>query len=130
MSSFTSASFHELGIDRKSGRKLYRTETAFTFDIGYLGSGLTVRVPAGFVTDGASVPRWMYRWRFIRDMLPAAAVHDLMRQDLRYSKLAGDAVFLTALSALGTPPIVRELAFIAVRLNNGRGASALVEQGQ
>lgn len=119
MSSFTRADFEATG-EKRNGRKLYRIVGGFTFDIGYLGSGLSIQVPDGFVTDGPSMP-WIARKLLpTRTMTKASAVHDLLREDLRFSKLEGDAIFLTAMQAEGTPVWLRELAFLAVRLNNSR----------
>ncbi len=119
MSAFTEATFSPTGESRE-GRRLYRIEEGFRFDIGYEGSGLSVSVPAGFVSDGPSVPVWLSRLLPVRKMVKACAVHDMLREDLRFSKLEGDAIFLTAMAAEGTPFLMRELAFLAVRINNSR----------
>ena len=119
MSSFTEARFEPTG-ERRQGRKLYRVVGGFDFDIGYLGSGLRVRVPAGFLTDGPSIPI-AFRWALPTNrMVKASAVHDMLREDRRFSKLEGDAIFLTAMQVEGTPAWLREIAFLAVRLNGSR----------
>ncbi len=119
VSSFTDATFEPTG-ERRAGRALYRIVEGMRFDIGFLGSGLSVWVPPGFVTDGPSVPVWL-RWALpVGRMIKAAAVHDCLREDLRFSKLEGDAIFLTAMRAERTPVWLRELAFVAVRLNGSR----------
>lgn len=119
MSSFTEALAIDTG-ERRNGRKLFRYPQGFRFDIGYLGSGLSVTVPPGFVTDGPTVPAWLARILPMHTIAKSAAVHDLLREDLRFSKLEGDAVFLTAMAAEGAPAWLRELAFVAVRLNQSR----------
>lgn len=119
MSSFTEATAIDTG-ERRNGRKLFRYAEGFRFDIGYLGSGLSVTVPPGFVTDGPTVPAWLARILPMHTIAKSAAVHDLLREDLRFSKLEGDAVFLTAMAAEGAPVWLRELAFVAVRLNQSR----------
>ena len=119
MSSFTKADFEYTG-QKRGGRKLYRVLDGFVYDIGYLGSGLSISVPAGFVTDGPSMPVWLGFMLPTKRMTKSACIHDMMRQDLRYSKTEGDALFLTAMLVEKTPWWLRELAFIAVRLNNSR----------
>lgn len=119
MSSFTEARFEPTGAKR-AGRKLYRVSGGFDFYIGYPGSGLAVRVPDGFVTDGPSIP-WLVRWAIpTKRMVKASAVHDMLREDRRFTKLEGDAIFLTAMQVERTPFVLRELAFLAVRANGSR----------
>jgi hypothetical protein len=119
MSSFTRAVFEPTGETRE-GRIVWRAVEAFRFDIGYLGSGLSIEVPAGFETDGPSIPWWLAPIARAGAMVRASAVHDRLREDLRFSKLEGDAIFLTALAAEGVSGLRRELAFMAVRLNGSR----------
>ena len=121
MSSFTRARRERTELRNAAGRRLYLVVDGFAFHIGFEGSGLAVHVPAGFLTDGPSFPHWL-AWAVPakRTMTKAAAVHDLLREDRRFSKLEGDAVFLTAMAAEGTPPLLRELAFLLVRLNRTR----------
>jgi hypothetical protein len=119
MSSFTRAVFEPTG-ETRAGRIVWRAAEAFRFDIGFVGSGLSIDVPAGFETDGPSVPWWLAPVAKAGGMVRAAAVHDRLREDLRFSKLDGDAIFLTALEAEGVTAWRRELAFLAVRLNNSR----------
>lgn len=124
MSSFTQADFEFTG-ERRAGRKLYRIVNGFQFDIGYLGSGLSVAVPAGFITDGPSVPWWI-RWALPVDrMAKASAVHDMLRENRRFSKIEGDAIFLTAMAVEGTTAWLREIAFLAVRFNRSRARATL-----
>ena len=132
MSSFTRATFEVTG-EKREGRPLYRVE-GLTYEVGFLGSDLIIRVPDGFVTDGPSVPAWMRslyssrwtRWAFqwlqnsIEKMVKSAAVHDCLREDSRWSKHTGDLIFMEAMFAEKTPAFVREAAFVAVRLNTSR----------
>lgn len=119
MSIFTQAKLEPTG-EYRCGRQLFRVADGFQFDIGYVGSGLSVHVPAGFVTDGPSIPAWIAWLLPTRRMVKSSAVHDLLREDRRFSKLEGDAIFLTAMRAEGTPLWLRELAFLAVRINASR----------
>lgn len=119
MSSFTDATFAPTG-ETRAGRIVWRTAQAFRFEIGFLGSGLAVDVPAGFETDGPSIPWWLAPIARPGSMVRSAAVHDRLREDPRFSKLEGDAILLTAMAAEGVRPLLRELAFLAVRLNRSR----------
>jgi hypothetical protein len=55
MSSFTRALLEPTGETRE-GRAVFRVAEPFTFEIGRLGSGSAITVPAGFDTDVASIP--------------------------------------------------------------------------
>ena len=123
MSAFTQALLTPTGATRE-GRAVYRVVNGFTFDIGFLGSGLAVTVPAGFESDGPSVPSWALRIVDVGAFIRSAIVHDMLRQDLRFTKLDGDAIFLTAMQAEGVTPWQRELIFLAVRLNNSRARAS------
>ena len=119
MSSFTDAILSPTAATR-GGRAVFRVVEPFRYDVGYLGSGLSVTVPAGFETDGPSVPWWAVKIVDVGAFVRSACVHDRLREDLRFTKLDGDAVFLTAMQAEGVKPWQRELIFLAVRLNRSR----------
>ncbi|MDB5420656.1 MAG: hypothetical protein JWR59_603 [Brevundimonas sp.] len=119
MSSFTRAVFEPTG-ETLNGRAVYRAAEAFDYDIGYLGSGLRVRVEQGFPTDGPSVPFWALPIFPVGAMVRSAAIHDTLRADPRFTTLEADAIFLAAMQAEGTPAWARELAFLFVRLNRSR----------
>jgi len=114
MSSFTDDLLVKVLADERNGQGLFELAAPFTFDIGFLGSGETVLVPAGFVTDFASIPG------FARWLLPisgkaakAALLHDYMLSvgDRR----AADA-FSDALKAAGVGPVKRWIMVAGVRL--------------
>lgn len=76
-----------------------------------------ISVPAGFVTDGASVP-WWARWRFDpwgRAGVPSI-VHDWLvtHRDGRPKWLI-DWIFFGLLKAEGVPDLAAALMFLAVR---------------
>jgi Protein of unknown function (DUF1353) len=140
-SSFTAATWEPIvGPDsapkRIDGRRLYRIlggdGRGFAYDVGFLGSGLRVRVPEGFVTDGPSIPsfiRWAVPKKAIGQAMKSAAVHDLLREDERFTLLEGDSIFYMCMEAEGTPAFWRERFFDAVRQNKSRtkrNASELV----
>ncbi len=119
MSSFTNAVFEPTGVKR-DGRHTFVLAQTFQFDIGYLGSGLTVVVKKGFISDGPSAPKWLLRFIPFETMIKSCAIHDMLREDLRFSKTEGDAIFLTAMCAEGTPAWLREISYLVVRLNGSR----------
>lgn len=94
-----------------------------------LPSGDTITVPAGFRTDGASVPRCLW-WLFPRidSYFAAAVIHDwLYRQGgvvdfpgHRLGRRAADRVFLLGCEACGTGYVWRRLMYYAVRFGGER----------
>jgi hypothetical protein len=94
---------------------------------GYRASGgAEIAVPAGFVTDFASVP-WGF-WNLeppLGDAGKAAVVHDYLYAtkglDGRYSRAQADAIFRQALGALGVPLWKRALLWAAVRIGGAGG---------
>ena len=129
MSSFTEASFEAVYLadgssKLRGGRQVYKIRGAdgagLRWDVGYLGSGLGVHVPEGFETDGPSAPLWLLPLLPVRRMVKASAVHDMLREDVRWTKLETDAIFLMAMETEGTPLWARVLAYKAVRLNRSR----------
>ena len=83
----------------------------------YLSSrGLVVRVPAGFVTDFASVPRPLWWW------IPAwgrhgfaAVLHDWLYYCQVTSRRMADDLFREAMAELGVGRAKRTLMWLAVR---------------
>ena len=121
MSSFTRAVFEPTGRTR-NGRAVWRSVGGFSYDIGFLGSGLTVHIPDGFDTDGPSVPFWALPIIKVGCMVKSSAIHDCLRQDARFGIVDADAIFLAAMQSEGVPAVQREVAFLAVRLNRNRKA--------
>lgn len=75
-------------------------------------------VPAGFVTDLASVPRWM--WSFLQPTgryTKAAILHDwLIKPDSGVIRADADRIFYEAMQVLGVHPSLAWLMYRAVRL--------------
>jgi Protein of unknown function (DUF1353) len=96
--------------------------TPFEYHVGDYPSDDVIRVPAGAVTDLASVPRILWaifpphgRWA------KAAIIHDYLYANAIGTKDYADLVFLEAMAVLGVPVVRRTLMFWAVSLF-GRGA--------
>lgn len=75
-------------------------------------------VPAGFVTDLASIPKWVPRW--ICDPngrhRPAAIVHDYLVRLTGFDRPTADKVFLEAMKNLEEQPWRAYLMYAAVRM--------------
>jgi hypothetical protein len=107
--------------------KIWRIEQTLRYEVGALGSGDIVDVPAGFLTDGASVPRWLW-W-----LLPtwgsysrAAALHDFIIGKVETGaplpnapdRMTCDRIFWEATGVCGTPYFLRVLLYAGVRVRS------------
>lgn len=107
--------------------KIWRLEQTLKYEVGQLGSGDLIEVPAGFLTDGATVPRWLW-W-----LLPswgsysrAATVHDYVIgriEDGRPlpnapNRLICDRIFWEATGVCGTPLFLRAILYAGVRIRS------------
>lgn len=107
---------------RMVGQYSFELLAPFEYHVGDYPSDEVIRVPAGFVTDLASIPRALW------SVLPphgryakAAIVHDWMYVEAYKTKAYADQVFLEAMGVLGVGKVRRTLMYFAVRLF-GRGA--------
>lgn len=111
----------------------WRLEQPLVYEVGSLGSGDRVVVPAGFVTDGATIPRVLWvvlpvwaRWS------RAAIVHDWLYSLIRgasaqaRSRREADAIFYEAMKVSGVNSTIRFFMWLAVRA----AGRATVEQRQ
>ncbi|MDP6635965.1 MAG: DUF1353 domain-containing protein [Phycisphaerae bacterium] len=93
-----------------------------------IGGGTVLTAPVGTATDGASIPRFF--WRFIGPPMTgryrqAAVIHDagytadlqwrVDRAPIDYDRKAVDALFLQLMEALGVSWWRRRLMYAAVR---------------
>jgi hypothetical protein len=110
----------------REGRVTARLLSGFSYRPRAAPQSGAIRVPAGFVTDFASVP-WGF-WNLeppLGDAGKAAVVHDYLYASQgdggRYSRAEADAIFREALGALGVPIWKRVLLWAAVRLGGAGG---------
>ncbi len=113
------------------------------YEIGALGSGALIIVPAGFETDGASIPRILHgilpawgRWS------RAAIIHDFLCRAIEQGRPVGvpgwgvvghrreaDAIFYEAMLVSEVPRMIARIFWAAVRCADRfpflRAASAL-----
>ncbi|ECJ8609108.1 DUF1353 domain-containing protein [Salmonella enterica] len=115
MSRFTTPAILEM-----IGRYNWRVYEPFEFYLSDDSSDV-ISVPAGFVTDLATVPRifWI--------LLPpdgkyakAAIIHDYLYDNALRTKYEADRIFLDGMAVLGVPKWKRMIMYWAVRLF-GRG---------
>ena len=89
----------------------------FRYFVGGEGSSIVLTIPAGFVTDLASVSRLLW-WvlppfgRYTR----AAVVHDFLYSGQGLSRAIADAIFLEAMTDLGVGRWKRWVMYAGVRL--------------
>ena len=93
------------------------TRQEFGYDIGQEDSGNSIDVPAGFMTDFASVPRLLWailpRWGKYGN---AAVIHDYCYWEQSRSRKESDRIFREAMDVLKVPAFTARLMYRAVRL--------------
>lgn len=111
----------------REGRTQWVVRSPLPYHVGAEDSDVVVTVPAGFVTDFASIPRLF--WRFEAPAgraLKASVVHDFLydRQGVvetapcrleRFSRAECDGVFLEAMGVVGVPRWKALILWAAVR---------------
>lgn len=105
--------------------RLWSLLEPLVWEADYLGSGKVVRVPAGFITDGASVPRVL--WALLPptgSYMRAAALHDYLLWRLKRgepnshvpTRREADRQFHLAMLAIGVNRLVAFVMWAGVRL--------------
>jgi hypothetical protein len=125
MSSFTSDLDVRITQRKRDERVLAELLASFSYDVGAEGSGDTIRVPVGFETDFASIPRLL--WIIeppLGDSGKAAVLHDWLYETGERSREAADAIFREAMGVLGVHPVKVWLMWAAVRLFGSGGYKA------
>ncbi len=98
------------------GRQQFRLLEPLTFTVGLNGGSITLTVPAGYVTDFASVPRLFWRvFPPAGQYCEASVTHDWLCQLPGCSRFLADAMFREAMFRLGVPVWRRVLMYYAVR---------------
>lgn len=128
MSQFTAAL---LVTPLTDGRSWVIVTEDFRYDVGYEGSGDTVRVPRWMVTDFASVPQPI--WWFAAPWGThghAAVIHDAGYYLQDRTRNEYDRIFLEAMMVLGVGRLKRTLMYLAVRWFGMRAWSANAERNR
>ena len=111
------SSFTKPLIVKKLPSGLWETVESFEYRVGSENSEEVVKVPKGFKTDFASVPRifWI--------ILPpdgkysqSAVLHDILYRDKIYSRKRSDQIFVEAMTVLGVAKGKRLLMYSALRI--------------
>lgn len=114
MSSFNAG----LAVERL-GRRRWRTTREIVYFVGRLGSGWAITIPAGFETDGASVPRllWMFFPPLGGDYDEAAVLHDYLYRTafMCLERVVADAILIEAMKVCQTGALARWCIFAGVR---------------
>jgi len=110
----------KLFVKTRQGRALWKLLTPLWYESSHLGR--IIVVPEGFVTDFATVPRFLpISWWLAGDTAHAAAtVHDYLYTTQAASKNDADRVFYEAMALNGEPAWRRWLMWQAVRVFGGR----------
>lgn len=99
------------------GNNKWKVWQAFEYHVGSLDSDEIIKVPKGFVTDFASVPRII--WPIISPVdthAKAAVVHDYCYSTALYSRKRSDQIFLEALTVLKVSYLKRMIMYRSVRM--------------
>lgn len=120
------SSFTDPLIVKKLKSGFWETAGEFEYHVGEEGSDNKIKVPAGFLTDFASVPRifWMI-YPPDGQYTQAAVLHDYLYNIQDRPRATADAIFLEAMKVLGVPLLRRRIIYRAVRIfgwipwNNG-----------
>ena len=109
-------------LDRRDsdGRNLWRLNVPYRY---CFGPNCEIEVPAGYVTNFGTVPRFFYRLVTPESLREASVVHDYMCNEIfngshksGYSRWIADAVFYQAMCDMRVAgPIRRWLVYKAVR---------------
>lgn len=114
----------QLSGDDRNAWRLWRTETPLVYEAGELGSGREIIVPSGFITDGPSIPQFLWA------LLPvwgsysrSGVVHDFLCYRLDKgdphpeapTRQAADHIFLESMGALNVNPLIKYAMYLGVR---------------
>ncbi len=115
---------YDTAASDKLGRDYWRLKASIKFYVGKPEDNLWVWVPEGFLTDGATVPRWMY-W-----LIPpwgryghATVIHDYLCENLQLyhgvdiadiTRKRADQIFNEALKVTDVNPFIRWLMYSGV----------------
>ena len=104
-------------LPRKSGDKIYRLVETLGYRTAVLDDCPNIIIYAGYESDGASVPRFLWVWFPPSGRYTGAAiVHDWLCDTKICTKREASDVFLEAMTDLGCSRAVRYPMYWAVRL--------------
>ena len=112
MSQFTTPFVGEL-----VGKNLWGVKESFEYHVGTYPSKEIIKVPIGFRTDFASIPRIF--WFIISPIDKhgkAAVIHDYCYAEALYSKKRCDEIFLEAMTVLGVNDTKKYIMYYTLRI--------------
>ena len=101
---------------KKISERTWEVAREFRYYVGVENSDEVIRVPLGFITDFASVPR--FAWFIIPPdgkYTQAAVLHDFLVKTKQYSRDKTNKIFLEAMEVLGVPKWKRLLMYWSVQ---------------
>ena len=100
-------------------KEVWRLTEDFRVEI----DGALIVVPEGFMTDGASIPRFLWRLcghPMLTKRFPIAVTHDFIyAEGLGYTRVEADEIYRDGLIVLGFKPRVASLEYYGIRLFGG-----------
>lgn len=110
-------------LESEGGRGRFRTSqpvpVAISLPAQLDGATISVSIltiPAGFITDGASIPRWARPWLDPWGLVALPSIlHDYLLTLSAVHKWQADLLFLAALRSQGVPAFQATLMYFAVR---------------
>lgn len=113
MSRFT----EKLVVSLESDGKHWVLEAEFEYYTDILGERVYIKVPAGFETDFASIPKIFHSFIEDRDKYnKASVVHDWLYNSKIYDRKTADRIFLEAMLVLGINKVKAYFFYYTVRL--------------
>jgi hypothetical protein len=100
------------------GFPMLHVQQPIVYEIGFLGSNHPVVIPAGFLTDGPSVPRLLQFLMPMDHLLAPSVLHDWLLTQLAWEKSRADLEFKIAMRACGVRQPYRQIAYWAVHFNH------------
>lgn len=107
----------------ESSDSLHEVVTGFSFTVFFwLGNSVTIDVPAGYKTDFASIPRFLW-WLWPPSSpkhLQASICHDYLITDTDWPRWINDIVFRKILALKGNSVLKRRVFYFGVTLGSLR----------
>jgi len=113
MSQFT----EKLIVSLEKNGKYWRLEKEFEYYTEILGDKVYIKVPEGFETDFASIPKIFLPIMKWRDKFnKASVIHDWLYHTRQFDRKTADKIFLEAMAVLKIHPIKRYTFYYTVRI--------------
>ncbi len=103
-----------------SAANLWMTTAPLLYRLNPPNQTVVVSTPAGYITDLATIPRWLWSIFPPQDTRYAAAsvIHDYLCKSKILPRAKADAVFKEAMLSTGTPAWKAWIMYLAVRVGS------------